>query len=110
QDAVPNAIATLLAVLVILWLAVRSGKLIVAAFVTLLAGLAITAALGLLMVGALNMISVAFAVLFVGIGVDFGIQCGVRCREERHRHGSLASGLVSAGRMVAMPLSLAAAA
>lgn len=110
QGAVPNAIATLLAVLVVLWLAVRSGKMVIAVFITLLAGLAVTAALGLWMVGALNMISVAFAVLFVGIGVDFGIQFAVRYREERHRHGDLDMALASAGRSIAMPLSLAAAA
>ena len=32
---------------------------------------------------ALNLISVAFAVLFVGLGVDFGIQFSVRYRAER---------------------------
>ncbi|WP_087724257.1 MMPL family transporter [Pandoraea sp. PE-S2T-3] len=114
QDAGPNAVITLLAVLVVLWLAVRSGKMIVAVFITLLAGLAITFALGLMMVGALNMISVAFAVLFVGIGVDFGIQFGVRYREERHRlgndEGALQGALAGAGKAIAMPLSLAAAA
>lgn len=131
EDAGPNAVITLLAVLVVLWLAVRSGKMILAVFITLLAGLAVTFAVGLMMVGALNMISVAFAVLFVGIGVDFGIQFGVRYREERHRldarrksgeplgkdgHGGDESGealrgaLVAAGRAIAMPLSLAAAA
>jgi hypothetical protein len=36
------------------------------------------AALGLLMVGTLNVISIAFAPLFVGVGVDFGIQFSVR--------------------------------
>lgn len=114
QDAGPNAVITLLAVLVVLWLAVRSGKMILAVFITLLAGLAVTFALGLMMVGALNMISVAFAVLFVGIGVDFGIQFGVRYREERHRlgniDGSLEKALAGAGKAIAMPLSLAAAA
>ncbi|GAA4330774.1 MMPL family transporter [Pigmentiphaga soli] len=110
EGAVPNAIATLLTVLFILWLAVRSGKMVCAVFVTLIAGLAVTAALGLLMVGALNMISVAFAVLFVGIGVDFGIQFAVRYREERHRHDDLAGALADAARAIALPLSLAAAA
>lgn len=119
QDAGPNAVITLLAVLVVLWLAVRSGKMILAVFITLLAGLAVTFALGLMMVGALNMISVAFAVLFVGIGVDFGIQFGVRYREERHRleHDEGKSGdevlrgaLSGAGKQIAMPLTLAAAA
>ena len=46
-------------------------------------GLTLTAAVGLLMVGALNPISIAFAVLFVGLGVDFGIQFSVRYRSER---------------------------
>ena len=36
-------------------------------------------------VGALNLISIAFAVLFIGIGVDFGIQFSVRYRDERYR-------------------------
>ncbi|WP_374625559.1 MMPL family transporter [Pandoraea sp.] len=121
QDAGPNAVITLLAVLVVLWLAVRSGKMILAVFITLLAGLAVTFALGLMMVGALNMISVAFAVLFVGIGVDFGIQFGVRYREERYRldggaadaamrDAALHGALANAGKAIAMPLSLAAAA
>ena len=110
DGAVPNAIGTLLTVLVILWLALRSGKMVVAVFATLLIGLSITAALGLLMVGALNLISVAFAVLFVGIGVDFGIQFGVRYREERHTRGDLDTALSGAARAIAMPLSLAAAA
>ena len=55
----------------------------------MLMGLALTAAFGLWMVGSLNPISVAFAVLFVGIGVDFGIQYSVRYREERYRDNDL---------------------
>ena len=105
-----NGIATFLVVLVILWLALRSGKMIVAVFVTVFVGLAITAALGLMMVHALNMISVAFMVLFVGLGVDFGIQFGVRYREERYRHRRLDVALAETARHVAVPLTLAAAA
>ena len=55
-----------------------------AVFVNLMVGLPITAAVGLLLVGAFNLISVYFAVLFVGIGVDFAIQYSVRYRAERH--------------------------
>jgi hopanoid biosynthesis associated RND transporter like protein HpnN len=76
----------------------------------LFAGLVITAALGLAMVGALNMISVAFAVLFVGLGGDFGIQFGVRYRAERHLHDDLPTALVRTSQEVGMPLALAAAA
>ena len=85
EGAVRNGVITVAIVLFILWLALRSGKLILAVFVNLFVGLAMTAALGLMMVGALNLISVYFAVLFVGIGVDFGIQFSVRYRAERHR-------------------------
>ena len=67
-----------------MWLALTSARIIFAVFINLFVGLALTAALGLMMVGALNMISVAFAVLFVGLGVDFAIQFSVRYRAERH--------------------------
>jgi hopanoid biosynthesis associated RND transporter like protein HpnN len=89
DGALRNVLLTVAAVLLILWLALRSGRLMFAVMVSLFVGLAITAALGLAMVGALNLISVAFAVLFVGIGVDFGIQVAVRYRQERHVKGDL---------------------
>ena len=60
-------------------------------------GLPITAALGLLLVGAFNLISVYFAVLFVGIGVDFGIQYSVRYRAERHEIDDLREALAAGG-------------
>ncbi len=91
DGAVLNGIGTFVVVLVILRLALRSGRMIAAVFITLFVGLAITAALGLMMVGALNMISVAFMVLFVGLGVDFGVQFGVKYREERNRDDRLSA-------------------
>ncbi len=111
QDgAIPNAIATVIVVLIILWLALRSAKIILAVFITVGIGLAITAAVGLMMVGALNMISVAFFVLFVGIGVDFGIQFCVRYRAERHAIDDLRGALVDTAEHISTPLALAAAA
>ena len=77
---------------------------------SLFAGLAVTAATGLAMVGAFNPISVAFAVLFVGIGVDFGIQLSVRYRRERHVNDDLNAALAAAAAGIANPLALAAAA
>jgi len=97
-------------VLVLLWRALRSGGLVLAVCLTMLGGLALTAALGLLMVGALNLISVAFAILFVGLGVDFGIQFGMRFREYRRHRASARQALLAAGRSIALPLSLAATA
>lgn len=110
EGAAFNGVLTLLVVILILWLALRSKRLILAVLASMLVGLVITAALGLAMVGALNMISVAFAVLFVGLGVDFGIQFGVRYRAERHVHPEIPVALASAAKAVGVPLALAAAA
>src|SRR5262249_53783910 len=55
------------------------------------------------------LISMAFAVLFVGLGVDLGIQFGVRYRAERHARGDLQAALVAAGRGVGGSIALAAA-
>jgi hopanoid biosynthesis associated RND transporter like protein HpnN len=110
QGALVNGVGTLVVVLTILWLALRSGRIILAVSINLFVGLAATAALGLMMVGSLNLISVAFAVLFVGLGVDFGIQFAVRYRSERHDVDDLRLALVRAGRTVGAPLTLAAAA
>jgi hopanoid biosynthesis associated RND transporter like protein HpnN len=109
QDgAIVNGIGTVLIVLVILWMALHSTKIIFAVFVNLFVGLSITTAVGLMMVGSLNLLSVAFAVLFVGLGVDFGIQFSVRYRSERFKNDDLRLALESAASRSAVPLSLAA--
>ncbi|PDT87088.1 hopanoid biosynthesis-associated RND transporter HpnN [Bradyrhizobium sp. Y36] len=108
EGAVINGVGTVLVVLVILWLALHSSKIIFAVFVNLFVGLAITTAAGLMMVGSFNLLSIAFAVLFVGLGVDFGIQYSVRYRSERYKHNDLAGALVLAAKRSAVPLSLAA--
>jgi hopanoid biosynthesis associated RND transporter like protein HpnN len=110
EGALPNAIGTLVVVIFILFLALRTGKLVFATAMVLVVGLPITAALGLLLVGAYNMISVAFAVLFVGLGIDFSLQFGVRYREERHADDRLVEALVKTAHGIAVPLTLAAVA
>jgi hopanoid biosynthesis associated RND transporter like protein HpnN len=110
EGALINGIGTVAIVLLILWLALKSARIIVAVFIALTIGLAITAALGFLTVGSLNLISVAFFVLFVGLGVDFCIQYSVRYRDERFHKDSLNQALIDAGRNVGGPLTLAAGA
>ena len=110
HGALINGIATLVIVLGILWMALSSARVIAAVLINLFIGLAITAALGLWMVGALNLISVAFAVLFVGLGVDFGIQFSVRYRAERHDVPDLNEALGRTAKKIGVPLTLAAAA
>jgi hopanoid biosynthesis associated RND transporter like protein HpnN len=109
QDgAIVNGIGTVIVVLLILWMALHSSKIIFAVFFNLFIGLSITTAVGLMMVGSLNLLSVAFAVLFVGLGVDFGIQYSVRYRSERFKNDDLMAALARAAERSAVPLSLAA--
>ncbi|WP_436425146.1 MMPL family transporter, partial [Enterococcus faecium] len=92
------------------WCALKSSKIIGAVFITLVIGLSITTAVGLMLVGAFNLISIAFFVLFVGLGVDFGIQYSVRYRAERHELDQLDPALEKAAEYSAVPLTLAAVA
>ena len=109
QGALLNGIVTTALVLLILWLALRSFKIVLAVSLTLGAGLAITAAVGLLVVGAFNPISLAFAVLCVGLGADFAIQFSVRYRAERQACGELRKAVALTSLSVGLPLTLAAA-
>ena len=108
EGAIVNGIGTVVVVLIILWLALHSAKIIFSVFVNLFIGLSITTAVGLMLVGSLNLLSIAFAVLFVGLGVDFGIQFSVRYRSERFKNDNLIEALQEAAHRVAIPLSLAA--
>ncbi len=103
-----NSLITAAIVLIVLWLALRSLRIVLAVVVTIFVGLVATAALGLLLVGAFNPISVAFAMLFVGLGADFAIQFSVRYRTQRHQLNELKPALVDGARYVGAPLTLAA--
>ena len=93
-------------VLGLLFLALRSFKLIFATFATLIVGLIFTFAFAILAVGQLNLISIAFAVMFIGLSIDFGIQYGVRVGQEMLE--GHADPLPRAGAVMARPLTLAA--
>jgi uncharacterized protein len=108
ENAALNATVTIAVVLFILWLALRWLRIIFAVFLCLVVGLSMTAALGLVMVGTLNLISVYFAVLFVGLGVDFGLQFSVRYRAERHEVDDVRGALLEAAKRAGGPLTLAA--
>ena len=59
----------------------RSARLMLCALFSLFTGLSATAAFAAWTVGALNLISVAFTVLYIGLGVDFAIHFCLRYRE-----------------------------
>ncbi len=109
EGALLNASVMMFAIVVLLWIALRSLRLVAAILLSLAVGLFVTAAIGLLAFGAFNLISVAFAVLFVGLGVDFCIQFCVCYRAKRYATGELYLALRDAGGEVGGALALAAA-
>jgi uncharacterized protein len=108
ENAGLNGTLTIAAIALVLFFALRSGRVIAAVLATLFSGLIITAGLGLAVVGEFNLISVAFMALFLGLGVDLGIQFAVRYRAERHVSGELKGAIVAAARGVGWALTLAA--
>ncbi|MFT9099240.1 MAG: MMPL family transporter [Zymomonas mobilis subsp. pomaceae] len=98
------------AMLITLWLAVRSPAIVAAIMMTTIAGLIVTAAVGLITVGRFNLISVAFIPLFVGLGVDFGIQLSVRFLAELETEPNPQKALINAANALGHSLLLAAGA
>ena len=98
------------AIILMLWLAVRSARLIVSILLTTFLGLVCTAAMGLFIFGRFNAISVAFIPLFVGLGIDFGIQFSVRYRAEHMGETGVSDALLASGNGMGRSLALAATA
>jgi uncharacterized protein len=104
------AAAMLGAIVLMLWFAVRSVRLIVVILATTITGLVLAASWGLFVFHRFNVISVAFIPLFVGLGIDFGIQFSVRYRAEHRQGVDIRDALSASGRIMGRSLSLAAAA
>ena len=102
--------AMLIAMLGTLWLATRSWRIVTAILLSTIAGLIVTTALGLLAIGQFNLISVAFIPLFVGLGIDFGIQLGVRFQADRRPGLDPVTAIHSAATALGPALLLAAGA
>ncbi|MDG2052115.1 MAG: MMPL family transporter [Myxococcota bacterium] len=99
---------SLVLVTLVLLYALRSFRLVLATVMTLLAGLAWTAGLAALAVGQLNALTSAFAVLYIGLGVDFGIHFALDYLERRDQGLPIADGLEKTGRTVGSSLFLCA--
>ncbi len=72
---------SLVFVALVLGFFLRSIKLIAANFLTLIVGLVWTLGFAALAIGHLNMLSAAFAVLFIGLGIDHAIHFSMRYAE-----------------------------
>ena len=99
---------TTVAVVALLIWGLRSLRLIAATLLTLAVGLILTAGFATLSIGRLNLISITFAVLFVGLGVDFGIHLTLRFREALADDVGERAALRAAAAGVGGPLSLSA--
>jgi hopanoid biosynthesis associated RND transporter like protein HpnN len=100
---------SILVVALLLVVCFRSFRLVLASLVTLVVGIVLTGAFAIAAIGSFNLISIAFAVLFIGIGIDYSIHVALRYREmvERGHQGSAA--LTAAGRSIGTALGLMAA-
>ena len=87
--SVSNGIALSLAlsfllVAVLLWMAFRSTRGVVLTFFSLISALVLTTGFAAVFVGDLNLVSVAFIVLLVGLGLDFTIHVLAHLGDENH--------------------------
>jgi hopanoid biosynthesis associated RND transporter like protein HpnN len=74
-------LASLIMVTIIMIGGLRSLRLVAYTLLTLITGLIFTATFATVAIGELNLISVAFAVLYIGLGIDFAIHYCLRYRE-----------------------------
>jgi uncharacterized protein len=102
-----SGIVSLVLIIIIVFLALRFGRLVFATLITLLVGFVLSAGWAAISVGELNLISVAFAVMFLGLAVDFGIQFCMRLREQRFQLNDASVAMASSIEITAAPLLMA---
>ncbi|MEA2739989.1 MAG: uncharacterized protein QOH05_3296 [Acetobacteraceae bacterium] len=108
EGAAEGLVGSLVLITLWLFLAVHSWRLIVPILMTLVLGLMLTVLFAAVAVGTLNLVSVGFGVLFVGIAVDFAIQFSVRYREFRFETGDPAAAMTETARRVGVQILIAA--
>ena len=91
-----------------LYLALRTWRLILPILLTLIMGLVLTIFFAAVFVPVLNLISVAFAILFIGLAVDFGIQYCVRLRHIAHTNPDPDIAVPETARQAGAQIALAA--
>jgi hypothetical protein len=81
---------------VIVYVGMPVTRLVLPALALLVFGFLINAGFATLAVGHLNMISIAFAVLFIGLGIDYAVHVLLRFAEEAHRGAALEEAMAGA--------------
>lgn len=83
QSAEWAGIASLILVFLVQWVGLRSLNLLIATYMVLIMGLIFTAGFAAITVGHLNIISIAFASLYIGLGVDYAVHLCLYYRESK---------------------------
>lgn len=107
-QAVAQLGGSFVVVTLLLLVGLRSGRLALHATVALLVGLAWTTGFAAFAIGHLNVLSTAFAVLFIGLAIDYGIHFLLRWLELRDAGLEPGAALDGAGRSVGTSLFLCA--
>ncbi|MDF9392376.1 MULTISPECIES: MMPL family transporter [Methylococcus] len=100
------SLGSFLGVSLVMLIGLRSLWLVLAVQIGLVLGLIFTAAFAAVAIGQLNLISVAFAVMYIGIGADYAIYLSLRYRELACRSHSHRSALKRAVRHVGGSLEI----
>ncbi len=100
--------ASLVLVTLVLFYSLRSLRLVFATVLTLLVGLGWTAGFAALAIGQLNVLTSAFAVVYIGLGVDFGIHFALGYLDRRDAGADVGEALHRAGTKVGSSLFLCA--
>lgn len=108
QGAVRAGVLATLMVAVLLWLALRSVWMLLAAFLTLTAGFLLTAAFATWAVQEINLITIAFVVLYIGLGINYSIHFILRYQEQLVQQPQRAQAIMSTGQLLVGALSLSA--
>ncbi|MCK9621136.1 MAG: MMPL family transporter [Methylobacter sp.] len=102
------SIASLILVCLTLITGYRSIRLMLITLTVIIMGLILTAGFATLAIGHLNILSVSFATLYIGIGDDYAVQTCLRYRELLRQNLSRPQALIGAVRHVGPSITLCA--
>ena len=108
QSTIIASLVSLILVCTALLIGLRSLTMMFATLLSLVVGLIFTATFAASTIGHLNLISVAFSVLYIGLGVDYAIHLCLRYRELLQQNYTKEQALSQSTRAIAPSLALCA--
>lgn len=101
-------VLALFTVTLVLYAALGSVATLAASLLTLICGLIATAAFAAIAIGSLNLISIAFGILYIGLGIDFIIHFTLRVQELVNAGHDISNALPDAARDIGSSLTICA--